>query len=97
MAQEGDTLLGAISLILPGDMASIDKLMVDKNAQGRGIGKFLVNYAIDWSRAIGKKKLIVESFLEYDVAKFYKNCGFTQDEDLGNYKGHPYYCFSMKI
>jgi|GEM_PF-5642936 len=92
-----DKFLGSISMKSYGNKGCIDKLIVDKNYQGKGVGKSLVNFAIDWSKARGKNELLIESFCQYNVAGFYKNCGFEQDKGLIYYQGTPFYCFSMKI
>jgi GNAT superfamily N-acetyltransferase len=92
-----DKFVGSISMTSYGKTGGINKLMVDKSYQGKGIGKSLVNFAIDWSKARGKNELLVESFCQYNVAEFYKNCGFEQDKGLIYYHGTPFYCFTMKI
>jgi len=70
--EKGDVLGVACLAILGQDMAEVRSLAVDEKAQGRGIGKILVETIIGETRKIGISKLIS---LTYQVV-FFEKCGF---------------------
>jgi len=73
VAEEGEEVLGVACLAVLGqDMAEIRSLAVDGKAQGRGIGKILVEKIVGETKKLGISKLIS---LTYQVA-FFKKCGF---------------------
>ena len=73
VAEENGEVLGVACLAILGqDMAEIRSLAVDEKAQGRGIGKILVETIIGETRKIGISKLIS---LTYQVV-FFEKCGF---------------------
>ncbi|MFD1707404.1 N-acetyltransferase [Siminovitchia sediminis] len=74
VAEEAGEVLGVASLAILGqDLAEIRSLAVDKKAQGRGIGKILVEKIIEETKKLGIPKLIS---LTYQVV-FFEKCGFT--------------------
>jgi amino-acid N-acetyltransferase len=73
VACEGDEVLGVACLAILGqDLAEIRSLAVSEKAQGRGIGKMLVQKIIEETKKIGIPKLIS---LTYQVM-FFEKCGF---------------------
>lgn len=73
VASEGEEVLGVACLAILGqDLAEIRSLAVSEKAQGRGIGKMLVEKIIEETRKIGIAKLIS---LTYQVV-FFEKCGF---------------------
>ncbi|WP_340084040.1 N-acetyltransferase [Siminovitchia sp. FSL H7-0308] len=74
VASEGGEVLGVACLAILGqDLAEIRSLAVSEKAQGRGIGKMLVEKIIEETKNIGISKLIS---LTYQVV-FFEKCGFT--------------------
>lgn len=71
-AEAGEVLGVACLAVLGHDMAEIRSLAVDPKAQGRGIGKLLVERIIEETKKIGIAKLIS---LTYQVV-FFEKCGF---------------------
>ena len=63
--------------------------------------KTLVKKLIEFAKESAIKEnvhlLTVDSFVDYNLEGFYTKCGFTKRNKLGNYKGHPYFRFSMKL
>ncbi|OLN23585.1 GNAT family N-acetyltransferase [Domibacillus antri] len=73
VAEEEGEILGIASLAILGhDLAEIRSLAVSAKAQGRGIGKILVERVVEETKKIGIPKLIS---LTYQVA-FFEKCGF---------------------
>ena len=87
VAQEGDTILGAISLSYPiaircsGPYARIEEYIVDESSRGRGIGGMLLEAAIKEARSMGCFDLQVNN--PSDLGRpLYNKQGF---EDGGEY------------
>ncbi|MFS0645949.1 N-acetyltransferase [Siminovitchia sp. 179-K 8D1 HS] len=73
VASEDEEVLGVACLAILGhDLAEIRSLAVSEKAQGRGIGKMLVEEIIEETKKIGISKLIS---LTYQVV-FFEKCGF---------------------
>lgn len=73
VAVENNKVLGVACLAILGqDLAEIRSLAVAEEAQGRGIGKMLVEKVVEETKKIGISKLIS---LTYQV-EFFKKCGF---------------------
>lgn len=90
-------VVAAICLKMLEEEGYIEAIAVQENKQISGFGRRLIEFAIEQSQKQGKSKLSVESFCDYGIEKFYEKCGFTRCPKLGDYKGHPYYCFSMNL
>tara|TARA_Y100000310_G_C20185370_1_gene580038 strand:+ start:53 stop:490 length:438 start_codon:yes stop_codon:yes gene_type:complete len=75
----------------------INTLAVHNEQHSRGFGTQLVNFAIDYSQKKNKSLLTVESLTEMNVKKFYIKQGFKLGPEMGDYYGHPFYCFYMNI
>lgn len=82
---------------LPETVAYIDAMAVHEDKHSLGIGKQIVDFAINESKKAGKETLQVESFPEYNVKEFYIKCGFKLQPEMGEFNDHPYYVFSMNI
>lgn len=78
------TLLGFIAIehrlmLETGDRVEIVGLVVDDAARRRGIGKQLVDAALDWARDIGVAEVIVRSNIARDESHpFYERAGFER-------------------
>lgn len=63
------------------DCAELQKLYLDDAAKGKGCGKALMQIAEDQARALGYKKLYLETHTNLAVAvKLYEKLGFRQIE-----------------
>ena len=77
-------LLGFIAIehrlmLETGDRVEIVGLVVDDAARRRGIGKQLVDAALDWARDIGVAEVIVRSNIARDQSHpFYERAGFER-------------------
>lgn len=93
LRQEG-AICGAICLIPHEDELVIETLAVDKSEQGKGVGRKLVEFALDTARSRKVSRVSVESFLFYGVKDFYQKCGFEFDlSPIDIFEGAPYFRF----
>jgi ribosomal protein S18 acetylase RimI-like enzyme len=81
VAQEFDKVLGYISTRL--DYAAgkgrIPNLAVDKSVRGRGIGRFLIEHALDYFRREGMSFAMIETMDNNQVGQhLYPSCGFVE-------------------
>ena len=76
--------------------ADIHTMAVRADLHGQGLGKVLVDHAIDLCRKAGVRELSVMSYCSYGVKGFYEGCGFNCSGTRGR-GDSEYYCFSMDI
>jgi GNAT superfamily N-acetyltransferase len=81
-AADGGSILGALTLIhfrIPtGIRAWIEDVVVDANARGQGVGKALIQAAIEKSRDLGAKTLDLTSNPDRESAhRLYEGAGFS--------------------
>ena len=62
MAEQGDRLIGCAALVLRGDgLGQLRWILVDTSARGIGLGKDLVNRALDYARNNACSKIFLET------------------------------------
>ncbi len=79
MALDGDKAVGCCAL-LPKEVVCFElgKMAVHDSHRGKGIGRGIVQFAIEWARAAGAKRLYLESNAKLaDAVHLYESCGFT--------------------
>jgi ribosomal protein S18 acetylase RimI-like enzyme len=90
-------VVGALCLNLDdAEQGYIETITLHPEQHGRGLGRKLVNFAVQQSKNAGKSFLTVGSFCRYNVKDFYLKCGF-QLESIDRFEGCPYYQFSMEL
>ena len=82
---EDEQILGTLTLVLnkipTGNKAWIEDVVLDEKARGRGVGKALTQFAIDYACQKGYKKIDLTSTPERVVAnKLYQKLGFNKRE-----------------
>jgi putative acetyltransferase len=88
-----DVLVGGAGIFptenLPDGTCELVKLYLHKDARGTGLGKQLLNKAMDWAKEFGYKQVYLESMPELSKAvSIYENVGFKRiNQPLGN-SGH---------
>lgn len=88
-----DVLVGGAGIFptenLPDGTCELVKLYLHKDARGTGLGKQLLNKAMDWAKEYGYKQVYLESMPELSKAvTIYENVGFERiNQPLGN-SGH---------
>lgn len=89
---EGNQIIGSVAV--DGSRtkergAQLRWFIVEESAQGRGVGKLLLNNAIQFCRQKGYHRIYLETFLGLDVARYlYEQAGFQLvDEHPGTQWG----------
>jgi len=79
LAERGDRLVGCSAIALrDNDRGQLRWVLVDPSARGRGIGKQLVNAAMDYCREKGCKQVFLETTDGLPESQtLYENLGFT--------------------
>ena len=74
---------------LPEGTCELVKLYIDKSARGQGLGKLLLEKAMNWAKETGYLQVYLESMPELSKAvSIYEKLGFTRlNHPLGN-SGH---------
>ena len=81
VAEEDGKILGYISTRLDHEAGKgrIPNLAVDKAAQGRGIGRKLIEHALDYFRSAGMAFAMIETMVNNPVGQhLYPSCGFVE-------------------
>lgn len=85
VAEENNVIIGTISLVLydipSGQKVWIEDVVVDNAIRGKGIGRKLVQHAIDCAKAMGVKKVdLTTSFDRVAANALYQDMGFVKRE-----------------
>ena len=85
VAKEGDTIFGMLSLVVffipTGTKAWIEDVVVDERARGKGVGKELMNHALNVAKELGAKSADLTSRPSREAAnKLYQAIGFERRE-----------------
>ncbi len=82
--EEGDRIAGSVAIVKrTEEEAQLRWLLLEPEIRGRGIGKWLVDEALDFSRISGYESIFlwtVEAL--YIAANLYRSVGFVQRERL---------------
>lgn len=83
-----DRVIGSVALVLSGDFGEVTEsddeaafrmLVVDPQAQGRGIGELLVRTCLDLARAAGKRRMVLSTGPAMTAAhRLYERLGFQR-------------------
>jgi GNAT superfamily N-acetyltransferase len=82
VAEEGDVVVGTISVVPKGDELYIRGMAVDPAARGSGIGRELMKWVEEYAAPRGFKRLYLSTtpFLS-DAIRLYEKCGFVRTDD----------------
>lgn len=89
--------VGALSLRERNGILYIETLAVAKDAQLRGIGSKLVDFAKEFAKKKGFKKMRTTSFYEYGVKDYWLKQDFRLLEEPEEYGGHEFYRFELDL
>jgi GNAT superfamily N-acetyltransferase len=90
LAKRGDHVLGCIALkpLEPPRVAEIKRLFVRQQVRGIGVGKALVEAAVDTARRLGYREIKLDTLPQMQSAiALYRQHGFTP---IPAYGSHPY-------
>jgi GNAT superfamily N-acetyltransferase len=75
-------VVGFLAATRIGQRLHIDEFDVARPAQGRGLGRTLLGYVVEWARREGLASLSLTTFRSVPWnAPFYRSCGFEVWED----------------
>ncbi len=97
LIQQDGVVAGIMSLRERNNKMHIETLAVKKQFQSKGFGSMFIDFAKTFAKEKGFDTLHAYSFNEYDMANFYIKKGFTILDFTGDYNGHPYHCFEVKL
>ena len=85
VAKEDDTIFGMLSLVVfsipTGTKAWIEDVVVDERARGKGVGRELMNHALNVAKELGAKSADLTSRPSREAAnKLYQAIGFEGRE-----------------
>ena len=92
VAKEGDFIFGMLSLVVfsipTGTKAWIEDVVVDEGARGKGVGRKLMEHALDVGNELGAKSADLTSRPSREAAnKLYQTIGFeTRETNVYRYK-----------
>lgn len=78
VATKGGSVIGAVCISYHANHAQLDAIAVDQKYQKRGIGKMLIMYIENIAIQNSYDKLVIESFTDYGLEKFYSSCGYMR-------------------
>lgn len=76
VAEEGSLIFGVVQLGIEGDEAELEKLFIDPQSVGKGVGKLLLEWAMDKARSAGAKRMMLAS--DPYAEPFYRKYGAQQ-------------------
>ena len=77
VAVRDDEAVGLVSLIVEGEQAEVEPVVVSSNHRGRGIGQELVDHAVEQARSLGVLCLYVKPVARNKAAiEFFHGAGF---------------------
>lgn len=84
IVEEGDRLVGSVAIVRVSDVeAQLRWLLVDPSARGHGLGRYLVDEAVRFSRESGYRKLVLWTVSALSVAaRLYLGVGFRLAEEI---------------
>jgi ribosomal protein S18 acetylase RimI-like enzyme len=85
MAEEDNRYIGSLTLVVfripSGTRARIEDLVVQETARGRGVGRALVQKAIEMAKALGAEAVDLTTHPSREAANaLYKKLGFARRE-----------------
>ena len=94
MAEEDDRYIGSLTLVVfripSGTRARIEDLVVQETARGRGVGRSLVQKAIEMADALGAEAIDLTTHPSREAANtLYKKLGFEIRETNAYRRGAP--------
>lgn len=97
LLKEKNDTLGAMCLEPKEDIMYIQTIAVQQKLHKKGLGRNLINYAKIHAKKERSKKIVVESFLDYNLEGFYTKCGFLKSYFTQEYGGKKYNHYFMYV
>ncbi|MDP4014662.1 MAG: ribosomal protein S18-alanine N-acetyltransferase [Candidatus Nanopelagicales bacterium] len=78
-AESGGRLVGYVGLFLSPPDADVQTIAVDRSSQGQGLGRALLDAAVDHATEVGCMRVLLEVRADNDVARgLYQSSGFVE-------------------
>ena len=97
MIKDHDAVCGAVCLLEKEGQFHLETIAIEKNQQGKGLGKQFVDFAKTKAKENGFSSLFVDTYCEYNVDRFYEGCGFRKIPTFAKYRGKPYHRFTAEV
>ena len=93
-ALDGDSLVGAVQLTRSGagngrHRAEIQRLVVRADVRGQGVGRVLMEAAVEHARALGLRLLWLTTHAGTDADRIYEHLGWTRSGVIPDYAALP--------
>ena len=95
--QENKGVYGALCLLERDGQFHLETIAIEKNRQGKGLGKQFMDFAKTKAKANGFVSLYVDTYCEYNVDHFYEGCGFRKIPTFARFRGKPYHRFTADL
>ncbi|MFE1438745.1 GNAT family N-acetyltransferase [Streptomyces sp. NPDC058739] len=94
IAHDGDRVVGTVGLAFPGKpnsrhRAEVVKLMVHRDARGRGLGRALLTAAEEAAAAAGITLLHLDTETDSPAERLYRSAGWTRAGVIPDYAATP--------
>lgn len=93
----GGLMVWCESRVLEADEAQIRLVAVDPDYRDYGVGRYLVNTAIDFGLSHGKESMIADVAAEAPAVEFWEMCGFSKTEEYETKGGRLMYRMMRRI
>jgi GNAT superfamily N-acetyltransferase len=97
MIKDNDGVCGAVCLLEKDGQFHLETIAIEKDHQGRGLGKQFKEFAKTKAKENGFSSLFVDTYCEYNVDRFYEGCGFRKIPTFAKYRGKPYHRFTAEV
>ena len=97
MIKDSNDICGAVCLLEKEGQFHLETIAIEKNRQGKGLGKQFIEFAKTKAKENGFSSLLVDTYCEYNVDKFYEGCGFRKIPTFAKYRGKPYHRFTAEL
>lgn len=85
IAEKDDVIVGAVGIVDRGEKAQLRWFILEKECRGLGLGKILLNNAIDYCKTKKYKSVYLDTTSELDAAiEMYKKMGFVKISEKEN-------------
>ena len=95
--QENKDIYGAVCLLERDGKFHLETIAIEKNRQGKGLGKQFIYFAKTKAKENGFVSLYVDTYCEYNVDHFYEGCGFRKIPTFARFRGKPYHRFTADL
>ena len=97
MIKDHNNVCGAVCLLEKDGKFHLETIAIEKDQQRKGLGKQFIEFAKTKAKENGFSSLLVDTYCEYDVDKFYEGCGFRKIPTFAKYRGKPYHRFTAEL